>query len=91
MNATNNDLETATIATDRESAATRIEEIRDAMQELLDEARRITEEFNPDSFEHDERYVFCAIEEHLSKGNPYNSDLADVAKGLREDEDEDEE
>ena len=78
-----------------DESAERILEIRDEMMELLEEAKQITRRVAPGRYDGLSAYVFEQISEHLSKRNPYNQDMEDVAKAVESeqysDEDTDEE
>lgn len=75
--------------TNKEFGADRILQISEEIQMLLEEARGIAEA-HLGSMGNVDAYVFEQIREHLTKTNPYNQDLEDVANAVRsENEDED--
>jgi len=74
-----------------DNLAERILEIRDEMMELLEEAKQITRKVAPNQYDGLSAYVFEQISEHLSKGNPYNQDMEDVAKVVESEQYGDEE
>lgn len=69
----------------------RINQIRDEMLTLLEEARFITRTAIPDRYANLKAYVFDQIGEHLEKANPYNQDMSDVATAIEEEIGSDEE
>ena len=73
-------------------ASERMHEIRNEITDLLREARNLAKECYPSMLPNWDAYVFEQIKEHLNKGNPYNTDLNDIANALESiDDDIDEE
>jgi signal transduction histidine kinase len=76
------DLDETGSSYDASDAAERILEIASEIDELIQEARRLTSQYAPDSYDTFEAYVFEQLEEHVRKSNRYNSDLTDVARAI---------
>jgi hypothetical protein len=74
----------------KEEASERVEEIRDEIETLINEARGLVKKHCPDEMPNLSAYVFEQMEEHLHAANRYNSDFGDVAKRILGEEDEDE-
>lgn len=69
-------------------ASQRIRDIIDEMDSLLSEARSLAKDKFPSMIPNWDAYVFEQIKEHLHKGNPYNTDLEDIANALDFEDDE---
>lgn len=63
-------------------ASERMHEICNEITDLLTEARNLAKENYPGLLPSWDAYVFEQIKEHLNKGNPYNTDLNDIANAL---------
>ena len=74
-----------------QSDADRITEIQEEMLDLLQEAEDLTRTSVQSGYPNLKAYVFDQIREHLSKCNPYNQDLEDVAKAIEKEIAEDDE
>lgn len=72
---------------DKYTAAERVLEIKEQIQELVEEARNLVREYAFKQRGNLDAYVFEQILEHCDKGNSYNQDLNDVANIIERGED----